>query len=221
MPCRVVAKRRQKKVKNRPLFAFCAVLLTEQDNTQPALKTLLANGKIHTFQLLSQQLFHLSVHLRPYKRKPKSTLTAYEKEPHSDVLDRPVIGMWLFRFLIVCTAIFLVMLYARLSFEKAAARRSALASLARLRAEKYFCRCTCHRQKCFKLSLRLRAQTLRGFCCSLLVQRENFALGAGELLHGGGERVHIDERAAAGNENGHILLCGELAHDDLAAGAPV
>ena len=141
MPCRVVAKRRQKKVKNRPLFAFCAVLLTEQDNTQPALKTLLANGKIHTFQLLSQQSFHLSVHLRPYKRKSKSTLTAYEKEPHSDVLDRPVIGMWLFRFLIVCTAIFLVMLYARLSFdklsnethfvglsfEKAAARRSALA----------------------------------------------------------------------------------------------
>ena len=36
-------------------------------------------------------------------------------------------------------------------------------TLARLRAEKYFCRCTCHRQKCFKLSLRLRAQTLRGF----------------------------------------------------------
>ena len=43
------------------------------------------------------------------------TLTAYEKEPHSDVLDRPVIGMWLFRFLIVCTAVFLVMLYVRLS----------------------------------------------------------------------------------------------------------
>ena len=59
------------------------------------------------------------------------------------------------------------------------------------------------------------------FCRSLLVQRENFALGAGELLRGGGERVHIDERAAAGNENVHILLCGELAHDDLAAGAPV
>ena len=71
MSCRVVAKRRQKKVKKRP-----------------------------------------------YKRKPKSTLTAYEKEPHSDVLDRPVIGMWLFRFLIVCTAVFLVMLYARLSLER-------------------------------------------------------------------------------------------------------
>ena len=40
-------------------------------------------------------------------------------------------------------------------------------ALARLRAEKYFCRCTCHRQKCFKLSLRLRAQTLRGFFDSL------------------------------------------------------
>ena len=65
------------------------------------------------------------------------------------MLDRPVIGMWLFRFLIVCTAVFLVMLYAMLSFdklsnethfvglsfEKAAARRSALAALARLRAE--------------------------------------------------------------------------------------
>ena len=37
------------------------------------------------------------------------------------------------------------------------------AQLARLRAEKYFCRCACHRQKCFKLPLRLRAQTLRGF----------------------------------------------------------
>ena len=33
------------------------------------------------------------------------------------MLDRPVIGMWLFRFLIVCTAVFLVMLYTRLSFE--------------------------------------------------------------------------------------------------------
>ena len=115
MPCRVVAKRRQKKGKNRPLFAFCAVLPTEQENTQPALQTLLTNGKIHIVQLLSQQSFHLSVHLLPYKRKPKSTLTAYEKEPHSDVLDRPVIGMWLFRFLIVCTAVFLVMLYTRLS----------------------------------------------------------------------------------------------------------
>ena len=116
MPCRVTAKRRQKKGKNRPLFAFCAVLPTEQENTQPALQTLLTNGKIHIVQLLSQQSFHLSVHLLPYKRKPKSTLTAYEKEPHSDVLDRPVIGMWLFRFLIVCTAVFLVMLYTRLSF---------------------------------------------------------------------------------------------------------
>ena len=94
-------------MKNRPLFAFCAVLPTEQENTQPAPKTLLTNGKIHTFQLLSQQSFHLSVHLRTYKRKPKSTLTVYEKEPHSDVLDRPVIGTWLFRFLIVCTAVFL------------------------------------------------------------------------------------------------------------------
>ena len=116
MPCRVTAKRRHKKVKKRPLFAFCAALPTEQENTQPALQTLLTNGKIHIVQLLSQQSFHLSVHLLPYKRKPKSTLTAYEKEPHSDVLDRPVIGMWLFRFLIVCTAVFLVMLYARLSF---------------------------------------------------------------------------------------------------------
>ena len=151
MPCRVVAKRRQKKGE-KSAFAFCAVLLTEQDNTQPALKTLLTNGKIHTFQLLSQQSFHLSVHLRPHKRKPKSTLTAYEKEPHSDVLDRPVIGMWLFRFLIVCTAIFLVMLYARLSFdklsnethfvglsfEKAAARRSALAYARTFASRKVF-----------------------------------------------------------------------------------
>ena len=32
-----------------------------------------------------------------------------------------------------------------------------------MRAEKYFFRCTCHRKKCSKLSLRLRAQTLRGF----------------------------------------------------------
>ena len=87
------------------MFAFCAVLPTEQENTQPALQTPLTNGKILIFQLLSQQSFHLSVHLRTYKRKPKSTLTVYEKEPHSDVLDRPVIGMWLFRFLIVCTAV--------------------------------------------------------------------------------------------------------------------
>ena len=50
-----------------------------------------------------------------------------------------------------------------LSFEGAAARRSALAALARLRAEKYFCRRTRRRQKCFELYLRLRAQTLRGF----------------------------------------------------------
>lgn len=100
------------------MFAFCAVLPTEQENTQPALQTLLTNGKIHIVQLLSQQSFHLSVHLLPYKRKPKSTLTAYEKEPHSDVLDRPVIGMWLFRFLIVCTAVFLVMLYTRLSLNQ-------------------------------------------------------------------------------------------------------
>ena len=105
-------------MKNQPLFAFCAGLPTEQENTQPALQTLLTNGKIHIVQLLSQQSFHLSVHLLPYKRKPKSTLTAYEKEPHSDVLDRPVIGMWLFRFLIVCTAVFLVMLYARLSLNR-------------------------------------------------------------------------------------------------------
>ena len=47
-------------------------------------------------------------------------------------------------------------------FEGIAARRSALASLARLRAEKYFCRRTRRRQKCFELYLRLRAQTLRG-----------------------------------------------------------
>ena len=53
--------------------------------------------------------------------------------------------------------------FVGLSFEKAAARRSALASLARLRAEKYFCRRTRRRQKCFALYLRLRAQTLRGF----------------------------------------------------------
>ena len=36
-------------------------------------------------------------------------------------------------------------------------------TLARLRAEKYFCRRTRRRQKCFELYLRLRAQTLRGF----------------------------------------------------------
>ena len=36
-------------------------------------------------------------------------------------------------------------------------------TLARLRAEKYFCRRTRRRQKCFALYLRLRAQTLRGF----------------------------------------------------------
>ena len=168
-------------MKNRPLVAFCTVLPTEQDNTQPALQTLLTNGKIHTVQLLSQQSFHLSVHLRPYKRKPKSTLTAYEKEPHSDVLDRPVIGMWLFRFLIVCTAIFLVMLYARLSFdklsnethfvglsfEKAAARRSALAYARTFASREVFLPMHMSSAKCFKLSLRLRAQTLRGFCHSL------------------------------------------------------
>ena len=59
MPCRVTAKRRRKKGENRPLFAFCAVLPTEQENTQPALQTLLTNGKIHIVQLLSQQSFHL------------------------------------------------------------------------------------------------------------------------------------------------------------------
>jgi len=32
MPCRVTAKQRQKKGENRPLFAFCAVLPTEQEN---------------------------------------------------------------------------------------------------------------------------------------------------------------------------------------------
>ena len=53
--------------------------------------------------------------------------------------------------------------FVGLSFEKAAARRSALASLARLRAEKYFLRRTCRRRKWLKLYLRLRAQTLRGF----------------------------------------------------------
>jgi hypothetical protein len=79
MLCRVVAKRRQKKGKNRPLFAFCAVLPTEQENTQPALQTPFKNGKTAIFQLLSQQSFHLSVYLRPYKRKPKATLTAYKK----------------------------------------------------------------------------------------------------------------------------------------------
>jgi hypothetical protein len=79
MPCRVVAKRRQKKGKNRPLFAFCAVLPTEQENTQPALQTPFKNGKTAIFQLLSQQSFHLSVYLRPYKRKPKATLTVYKK----------------------------------------------------------------------------------------------------------------------------------------------
>ena len=40
-------------------------------------------------------------------------------------------------------------------------------TLARLRAERYFCRRTCRRQKCFELYLRLRAQTLRGFFDSL------------------------------------------------------
>jgi len=59
-----------------------------------------------------------------------------------------------------------------LSFEKAAARRSALASLARLRAEKYFCRRTRRRQKCFAVYLRLRAQTLRGFFHSLKPEPE-------------------------------------------------
>ena len=57
--------------------------------------------------------------------------------------------------------------FAGLSFEKAAARRSALATLAHLRAEKYFCRRTRRRQKCLELYLRLRAQTLRGFFDSL------------------------------------------------------
>lgn len=33
MPYRVAANRRQKKGENRPLFAFCAVLPTEQENT--------------------------------------------------------------------------------------------------------------------------------------------------------------------------------------------
>ena len=45
MPYRVAAKRRQKKGENRPLFAFCAVLPTEQEN-KPALQTLLTSGKI-------------------------------------------------------------------------------------------------------------------------------------------------------------------------------
>ena len=68
------------------------------------------------------------------------------------MLDRPVIGMWLFRFLIVCTAVFLVMLYAMLSFdklsnethfvglsfEKAAARRSALAYARTFASRKVF-----------------------------------------------------------------------------------
>ncbi|MGM9547769.1 MAG: hypothetical protein ACI3U0_07170, partial [Oscillospiraceae bacterium] len=40
-------------------------------------------------------------------------------------------------------------------------------TLARLRAERYFCRRTRRRQKCFELYLRLRAQTLRGFFDSL------------------------------------------------------
>jgi hypothetical protein len=75
----VTAKRRHKKVKKQPLLAFCAALPTEQENTQPALQTPLTNGKIPIFQLLSQLSFHLSVNLRPYKRKPKATLTAYKK----------------------------------------------------------------------------------------------------------------------------------------------
>ena len=52
MPCRVVAKQRQKKGENQPLFAFCAVLPTEQENTQPALQTLLTNGKIPIAHML-------------------------------------------------------------------------------------------------------------------------------------------------------------------------
>ena len=52
--------------------------------------------------------------------------------------------------------------FVGLSFEKATARGSA-----RLRAERYFCRRTRRRQKCFELYLRLRAQTLRGFFDSL------------------------------------------------------
>ena len=115
MPCRVVAKRRQKKGKNRPLFAFCAVLPTEQENTQPALQTLLTNGKIHIVQLLSQQSFHLSVHLLPYKRKPNATLTAYKKS-HTLmcwIAQSSECGFSISNCLHRC---FLVMLYARLSF---------------------------------------------------------------------------------------------------------
>ena len=91
----VLALQRQPKKENRTFETQPQIqyAVTEQENTQPALQTLLTNGKIHIVQLLSQQSFHLSVHLLPYKRKPKSTLTAYEKEPHSDVLDHPVIGM--------------------------------------------------------------------------------------------------------------------------------
>ena len=44
-------------------------------------------------------------------------------------------------------------------------------TLARLRAEKDFCRRTRRRQKCFALYLRLRAQTLRGFFDSLYPPR--------------------------------------------------
>ena len=46
-------------------------------------------------------------------------------------------------------------------------------TLARLRAEKYFCRRTRRRQKCFVLYLRLRAQTLRGFFDRLRRRRKS------------------------------------------------
>ena len=102
MPCRVTAKRRQKKGEKS---AFVCVLRRFADWTGKHTASTSNAAYKRENPLLSQQSFHLSVHLRTYKRKPKSTLTVYEKEPHSDVLDRPVIGMWLFRFLIVCTAV--------------------------------------------------------------------------------------------------------------------
>jgi len=74
-----------------------------------------------------------------------------------------------------------------LPFEGIAARRSALAALARLRAEKYFFRCTCRRRKWLKLYLRLRAQTLRGvltFCGAFGAPSGALSLFSGNLPQG-------------------------------------
>ena len=108
MPCRVTAKRRHKKWKNGLCLRSAPLCRLNRKTHSQHFKRCLQTGKSPYFNS-----YHNS--LRPYKRKPKATLTAYKKS-HTLmcwIAQSSECGFSISNCLHRC---FLVMIYARLSF---------------------------------------------------------------------------------------------------------